>query len=300
MAKNIKIVEVGPRDGLQNEKLAFTLAQKYQLIKRLSNTGLKTIEAGAFVSPNWVPQMADSKKLIQKIINKQKQKTISASINFTALVPNERGMELAVSTGIKEVAIFAAASESFSKKNINCSIEESLKRFLPVIKMARKNKIKIRGYLSTVFGCPYEGDISFTKVLTLTQKLLDLGVYEVSLGDTTGVANPKQVGKVLEKLVAKVNKNKIAMHFHDTRGMALANIVASLKFGISCFDSSVGGLGGCPYARGASGNVATEDVVYMLEKMDYKTGIDVGKLVKITHFLEALMERPMGSKLSKF
>ena len=299
MGKKIKIVEVGPRDGLQNEKSPLSLTTRYQLVKKLADAGLKNIEVGAFVSPKWVPQMAGSGRLVKKVFDKQKQGQLPKDLNFSALVPNPRGMEDALKTPIKEVAIFGACSESFSRKNINCSIDESFDRFAEVLKMARQNKIRVRGYLSTAFGCPYEGNVSQTRVVKLVSRMLDLGVFEVSLGDTIGVATPKQVNDLLKRLNRAVVLNKIAMHFHDTRGTALANVYASLQFGIRSFDTSVGGLGGCPYAKGASGNQATEDLAYMLEGMGDSTGLDINKLVSMRQWLEKRVGHSLPSHVGQ-
>lgn len=290
MKKNIKIVEVGPRDGLQNESRILTPKEKITFVNRLSKTGLKFIEFGAFVSPKWVPQMSGSDQVAQSLKRSKKQ------ITYSALVPNLMGLEQALQYDVKEVAIFAAASESFSKRNINCSIEESFERFEQVMKVAKSKKIKVRGYLSTVFACPFEGVISTHVVVKLTQRLLALGCYEISLGDTIGVATPKQVEILLKALKkAKVPFNKIAMHFHDTRGTALANVLKSMDMGIRIFDSSLGGLGGCPYAPGALGNLATEDLVYMLEGMGYKTGVDLKQLVKTHDWMQTIIDRPLNS-----
>lgn len=291
----VRIVEVGPRDGLQNEKIILSLAQKFELIQALQNANIKNIEIASFVSPQWVPQMQESKEIVQKVL---KQKNASKFM-YSALVPNEKGMHDAIASGISEIAIFASATESFSKKNINCSIEESFARFAPVVALAKKHKIKIRAYLSVCFVCPYEGKTPEKKVIQLTKKLLDLGAYEVSIGDTIGHANPKHVKSLVSKLVKNFGAKKIAMHFHDTRGMALANILQSLSLGIRSFDASVGGLGGCPYAKGASGNVATEDVVHMLHEMGFDTGIHLANLLQATAWIEGIMSRKMLSKLSK-
>jgi hydroxymethylglutaryl-CoA lyase len=293
----VKILEVGPRDGLQNEVQSLTFRIKWHLIKKLSQTGLKHIEVGAFVHPLWVPQMEMSKEIVTECLKWKKNN--NSKIQYSALVPNKFGMERALETKIKEVSIFAASSESFSEKNINCSIKESFNRFKSVLKMAKKNKIKVRGYLSTAFGCPYEGKVSEKKVLNLIEKFFQLGVYEVSVSDTIGVANPKQVELLTKKINTHFDIKKIAMHFHDTRGMALSNVYASLNTGVTIFDSSIGGLGGCPYAKGASGNLATEDLVNMLDSMKIQTGIDLPKLLKVEKWLEKEMGRKLPSKMSK-
>jgi hydroxymethylglutaryl-CoA lyase len=295
MAKKIRIVEVGLRDGLQNEKQQLSVAQKTELIDRLVRSGHRFMEIGAYVSPKWVPQMADSDKVIHKIIPDPRYKLV----DFSALVPNEEGMRRALAAKVPEVSVFTAASESFTQKNINCSIAESFERFKPVLKLAKQNKIKVRGYLSTAFVCPYEGLIDPKKTIKVCEQLFQLGVYEVSVADTIGVANPKQVEVLVKKLTQKFSKKKIAMHFHDTRGMALANIVQSLELGITTFDASIGGLGGCPYAKGAAGNVATEDTVNMLHEMGFSTGLDLQDLVATAKWLQTLFAKPLNSKLSK-
>lgn len=292
--KKIRIVEVGLRDGLQNEQQILSLSTKLNLIDRLIASGIKDMELGAFVSPKWVPQMSDSKKVINRQFAKNKR-----GMKYSALVPNIKGMENALETNIKEVSLFTACTDSFCKKNINCTVEESFQRFEEVARLAKKNKIRIRGYLSASFGCPYEGEVKAAKVVKYTKRLLALGCYEVSIGDTIGIANPKQTEKLTKHLLKYFPKKKIAMHFHDTRGMALANIVKSLEAGISSFDSSIGGLGGCPYAKGASGNVATEDVVNMLHEMGYDTGIELRKLIQTAQWLQSKMKRKLPAKLSK-
>ncbi len=278
----VKIIEVGPRDGLQNESKKLTNIQKYNLIKRLEKSNIKNIEVGAFVSPKWVPQMKGSAELINKLYKNKKTKT-----TYSALVPNEIGMLNALKTPIKNIAIFAASSEKFSKKNINCSINESFKRFKKVMDLSSKNKIKVRGYLSTAFGCPYEGSVSHAKVATLTKKLLAIGVYEVAISDTIGIATPKDVELLLKRLKkSKVDISKIALHMHNTKGVALANVLEGYKQGVRVFDTSIAGLGGCPYAKGASGNLATEDLVYMFNGMKVKTDIDLKSLVSTKNWIE--------------
>ena len=293
----VEIVEVGARDGLQNEAKTLSQDIRFQFIKHLAASGLKRIEAGAFVSPQWVPQMAGSKELIQKIYDHRSE--FPKGVRFSALVPNVRGMEDALQTPVEEVAIFGACSESFSRKNINCGIEESLERFAAVTAMANKNKRKVRGYLSVAFGCPYEGKVSEAKVIQLVQRFLKLGVYEVSVGDTIGVATPKQVKSLLSKLRRKVPLKKIALHMHDTRGTALANVLAGLEAGVRVFDSSFGGLGGCPYAKGASGNLATDDLVYMLHGMGYKTGVNLSKLLEFTQAMQEAVEHKLPSRTAE-
>jgi hydroxymethylglutaryl-CoA lyase len=295
MAKSIRIVEVGLRDGLQNEKQEISVAQKAELIERLVTAGSRFMEIGAYVSPKWVPQMADTDVLIKQILPQSK----FSKVEFSALVPNEEGMKRALVSKVKEVSLFTAVSDSFTQKNINCSVDESFERFKPVMKLAKQNKIKVRGYLSTAFVCPYEGVMDPKKTLKITERLFDLGVYEVSVADTIGVANPKQVEALVKKLTTKFSKKKLAMHFHDTRGMALANVVKSLEQGITSFDASIGGLGGCPYAKGAAGNVATEDLVNMLHEMGYTTGLNLKDLVASAKWLQTVFTRSLNSKLSK-
>jgi hydroxymethylglutaryl-CoA lyase len=267
----VKIVEVGPRDGLQNEKGLISLAAKLELIDNLADSGLTMIEAGSFVSAKWVPQMADSEQVF-------KQLSRAPGVTYSALTPNKHGFDLALAAGADEVAIFGAASESFSQKNINCSIAESLLRFEPILAAAKAQNIRVRGYVSCVLGCPYEGDIEPQKVAMVAKQLLDMGCYEISLGDTIGTGTPLKTLAMLNAVSAQLPLNKLAVHFHDTFGQALANILVALEQGISVVDTAVAGLGGCPYAKGASGNVATEDVVYMLNGMSIETGIDIEKL----------------------
>ncbi len=294
----VTIVEMGLRDGLQNEAVHLPVQKRYQLLKRLTNAGLKRVEIGAFVSPKWVPQMSDTSKLVRRALLAQSKGQIPSDVQMSALVPNLRGYEDSQKVSIKEVAVFGAASETFSQKNINCSIKESLNKFQEVITQAKQDKVKVRGYLSTVFACPYEGVVSEAKVLKLIEKYFALGVYEISLGDTIGVASPKQVRSLLTKASKIASRKKIALHFHDTRGTAIANILASLDLGYTTFDASIGGLGGCPYAPGAAGNVATEDVVYMLHEMGLRTGLDLQQLIRTTHWMTRQVGRPLLSKLS--
>lgn len=270
--RSVTITEVGPRDGLQNEANFVATKHKVALIDLLSQTGLKHIEITSFVSAKAIPQLADHDEVCQSI-----QKP--ADVHFSALVPNERGMEQALAAGLKEIAIFTAASEAFNQRNIHCSIAESIARFKPVMAFAKQHQIRVRGYVSCVLGCPYEGQISPNKVVDVTHQLLEIGVDELGLGDTIGVGTPKQTVTLLEKLLTFVPLSKIAMHFHDTYGQAIANIYASLELGIQHFDSSVAGLGGCPYARGATGNVATEDVLYLMHGLGIETGVDIYKVV---------------------
>nr|WP_315591611.1 hydroxymethylglutaryl-CoA lyase [uncultured Cupriavidus sp.] len=287
----VRIVEVGPRDGLQNEKTLVPAAVKIELIERLANAGLPTVEATAFVSAKWVPQMADSAEVLKGIQRKP-------GVSYAALTPNLKGYEAARNCGANEVAIFAAASEAFSQKNINCSIAESLARFEPVLATARADGIKVRGYVSCVVGCPYEGDVAPEKVASVASALLEMGCYEVSLGDTIGVGTPATVQRMLQRVAQSVPMSKLAGHFHDTYGMAIANIYASLQLGMAVFDSSVAGLGGCPYAKGASGNVATEDVIYLLDSLGVKTGVDLAPLLAASEFISARLGRSPSSKVA--
>ena len=272
--KNVRIIEVGPRDGLQNEPSLVSLIDKKNLVKNLINSGLKDIEVGSFVSPKWVPQMAESAELINAI-----SPTKQYDLNLSALVPNIKGLESAINTNINSIAIFASASETFSQKNINCSIDESLERFSEVFKRTSASNLPVRGYISCAFGCPYEGDIDHQRVIELTTKLLELGCYEVSIADTIGCGTPSETDSLLHGLIAAVGRETIAMHFHDTQGKALENIEIALSKGISSIDSAIAGLGGCPYAPGASGNVATEDVVNLLNDLNIRHGIDLQKLI---------------------
>lgn len=276
----VKIYEVGPRDGLQNEKKIVPTDVKVALIDRLSDTGLTYIEATAFVSPKWVPQMADAADVMAQINRKP-------GVTYPVLVPNERGMEAALAAGAQEIAIFTAASESFNRKNINCSIAESLARFIPVIGMARTNGISVRGYISCVVGCPYEGDIAPEAVADVCARLLDMGCYEISLGDTIGVGTAESTDAMLAAVIEKVPADKLAMHCHDTYGRALENIRTGLERGVAVVDSSVAGLGGCPYAPGASGNVATESVLEMLEGLGIETGVDIEMVRKCAGYITA-------------
>lgn len=266
---HISLFEVGPRDGLQNEKQV-TTADKILLVESLAAAGVKRIEAASFVSPKWVPQMADSGEVLKGISR-------VAGVRYSALTPNLKGLELALDANASEVAVFAAASEGFSQKNINCSIEESIERFIPLIEKAKEHNLPVRGYVSCVLGCPYDGEIATSEVARVSEILYKLGCYEISLGDTIGVGTPLKARKMVEAVAARVPVDKLALHFHDTYGQALANILASLESGIRTVDTSVAGLGGCPYAKGASGNLASEDLVYMLHGMGIETGIDLHK-----------------------
>jgi hydroxymethylglutaryl-CoA lyase len=334
-----RIVEVGLRDGLQNEKKLVTLQNKIKLLHILERSGHNTIELGSFVSPKWVPQMADSEALFQHLIERKKyfadlnsqtdnkgnnevvdsnyKKSWSSlpigggggeglyipshSISYSALTPNMKGLESAIKTNCKEIAVFGAASEAFSMKNINCSIDESIDRFTSICETARKlPDMKIRGYVSCVLGCPYEGlNVDPYKVLHVAKKLLALGCYEVSLGDTIGIGNPGTTARLLEIILKEIPADKIAVHFHDTYGQSLANILVALQFGINVIDSSISGLGGCPYADGASGNVATEDVVYMLHGLNIQTGLDMETLFEAAGYIDGVLERKSGSKVTQ-
>ena len=288
----VRIVEVGPRDGLQNEQKPVGLSVKVELIERLAQAGVPYIEAGSFVSPKWVPQMAGSEQVFASIKRK-------ASTTYAALTPNLAGLERAISVNASEVAIFAAASESFSQKNINCSIAESMARFAPVMAAAKEKGIAVRGYVSCVVGCPYDGAIAPAAVLDVSRQLLALGCYEISLGDTIGVGTAGSVEKLLATLTASIPSHQLAVHFHDTYGQALANILVALQQGIAVIDSAVAGLGGCPYANGASGNVATEDLVYMLQGMGIDTGIDLQKLVAAGNYISAQLGRENQSRVAR-
>lgn len=288
--KSVSIFEVGARDGLQNEK-PVAIQDKIQLIDNLAQAGVKRIEAGSFVSPKWVPQMADSMEIIQTMPRQ-------AGVIYSALTPNLKGFELARESGIDEVAIFGAASQSFSQKNINCSIEESIERFLPLMEQAKAANIRVRGYVSCVLGCPYEGEIDIEEVARVSAILDQMGCYEISLGDTIGVGTPLKAQQMLAAVAEHVPMEKLALHFHDTYGQALANILACLELGVRVIDSSVAGLGGCPYAKGASGNLATEDLVYMLHGMGIETGIDLKQLAKAGDAISATLGRANGAKVA--
>ena len=291
MSDFVTVVEVGARDGLQNEPKTISTSDKVRLINDLSDTGLKHIEAGSFVSPRWVPQMADSHDIFQRIDRKK-------GVIYSALTPNLKGFDAAVLAKVDQVAIFAAASESFSQKNINCSIAESIERFKPLISHAKNNNIKVRAYVSCVLGCPYEGKIKPEDVIRVSEQLLSLGCYEVSLGDTIGVGTPHQTKTLLKAMLQTFSTNDLALHFHDTYGQAIANQYAALELGFRTFDASIAGLGGCPYAEGASGNVATEDMVYMLEGAGIETGIDLTKLIKAGNRVCNILTRKNQSKVA--
>ncbi|MBB3809720.1 hydroxymethylglutaryl-CoA lyase [Pseudochelatococcus contaminans] len=292
LPKSVTIVDVGPRDGLQNEAVTVPAAVKRELIERLADAGVRIIEAGSFVSPRWVPQMADTAEVLQGL--KQRE-----GVNYPVLVPNLKGLEAAIASNVEEVAIFASASETFSQRNINCSISESLERFEPVLERAREEGIRVRGYVSCVLGCPWEGAIAPDAVAFVTARLHALGCYEVSLGDTIGVGTPAKAAEMVARVSKDVPPEALALHFHDTYGQALANTLACLDSGITTFDASVGGLGGCPYAKGATGNVATEDLVYMLNGLGVETGIDLAKLVEAAWFIAGHLGRPPASSVAK-
>ena len=291
IAKKIQIVEVGPRDGLQNEKIWVETETKIALIEKLADAGLTKNEAASFVSPKWVPQMKDAFEVLSGIERRP-------GVTYPVLTPNLKGFERALEAGVTEVAVFGAASEAFSQKNINCSISESVERFRPVLEAAQKNSVRVRGYISCVLGCPYQGEVSLENVVNLAENMLEMGCYEISLGDTIGIGTPLQAKKMVETVAEKVPVSNLALHFHDTRGQALANIYACLELGVSVIDASVSGLGGCPYAQGASGNVATEDVVYMLHGIGIKTGVDIEKLIKTGHFISDFFGRLPQSRVS--
>jgi len=288
----VKLVEVGPRDGLQNESHPVSNADRIRLINDLGAAGVPVIEVGSFVSPKWVPQMAGSEQVFSGI------NRYEGSI-YTALTPNIKGFEQALAAGAQEVAVFTAASESFSRKNINCSISESLQRFEPVLSAAVQAGIRVRGYVSCVLGCPYEGDIPPSQVAAVARELYAMGCYEISLGDTIGTGTPGATRKLIANVAEAVPRSALAGHFHDTYGQALVNIYASLMEGVQVFDSSVAGLGGCPYARGATGNVASEDVVYLLNGLGIDTGIDLGSLIEAGNRISDTLERPNGSRVAR-
>ena len=290
LPRQVRIVEVGPRDGLQNEPAAIPTAEKIAFVNRLAEAGHTTIEAGAFVSPRWVPQMADSDAVFAGISRRD-------GVRFTALVPNLAGFERARRAGADVVAIFPAASETFSTRNLNQTIDESLTRFAEVCQAARSAGVPVRGYLSTVFGCPFEGAVSIDAVAALTARLLDMGVYEVALSDTIGIAHPGQVHDVLEAVTARTPVDKLALHFHDTRGTALVNVHASLEAGVSAFDAAAGGLGGCPYAPGATGNLATEDLLYMLDGLGIVTGVRLNGIIEASRAIEPHVGHPLPSRV---
>lgn len=288
--ESVRIVEVGARDGLQNEKVTIPAESKIAFIEALANAGLKTIEAGAFVSPKWVPQMADTAEVYSRI-NKRD------GVDYPVLVPNLKGLERAIEAGVRSISIFTAASETFNKRNINMSIQESIDAFIPVAARARAEGMKMRGYVSCGCGCPYEGDVAPERVLEVSARLLDLGCYEVSIGDTIGVGTPLQVQGLIGLLSQVIPVERLAMHFHDTRGMAVANTIAALETGVTVFDASAGGLGGCPYAPGASGNMATEDLVWLLDSLGIETGVDLERLVEAAKVISPWLDHPLPGKV---
>lgn len=292
LPKHVKIVEVGPRDGLQNEKQPIETADKIALVNALTDAGLQVIEAGSFVNPKWVPQMAGSEAVFAGIQRK-------AGVSYAALTPNMKGFERALEAGATEVAIFAAASEAFSQKNINCSIAESIERFAPIMEAARASNVPVRGYVSCIAGCPYEGVIAPAKVADVSQQLSDAGCYEISLGDTIGTGTPAHIEQVIDAVTRHLPVSKLALHAHDTYGQALANIYRALQLGVSVFDSSVAGLGGCPYAKGASGNVATEDLIYLLDGLGIEHGIHLQAVVDAGQRMCDLLDRPNNSKVAR-
>ncbi len=288
---SVRVVEVGPRDGLQNEKVQIPTEQKIQFINMLSEAGLPVVEATSFVSPRAIPQLSDASAVMSGIVR-------HPETEYPVLVPNLKGMERALAAGVRSVSVFTAATESFTRHNINATIEESLINFRPIVALAKQENVPVRGYISTVFGCPYEGAVNPHKVLDVAQKLLEMGVQEISLGDTIGVANPAQVRDVLSLLLmdGAISVELLAVHFHDTRGTALANVLMSLQMGVSIVDVSAGGLGGCPYAPGAAGNLATEDLLYMLNGMGIETGVDLEKVVAATSYIAPLLGHAPTSK----
>lgn len=287
----VKLIEVSPRDGLQNESRIIPTEIKIELINRLAETGLSVIEATSFVSPKWIPQLADASTVFAGIVKKP-------GVEYPVLIPNVKGLESALAVNVKEIAVFTTPSEQFSQKNTNCSVAESLTRIQAVIDLAKQKKLRIRGYLSCALGCPYEGEIAPEKVAKLASELLAMGCYEISLGDTIGVGTPIKTKALLQTIFPEVPPNQLAVHFHDTYGQALANIYAALELGIAAIDCSVAGLGGCPYAKGATGNVATEDVLYMLNGMNIKTGVDLQKLIKVGRFISVQLGRKPQSKVN--
>lgn len=292
LPSHVRLVEVGPRDGLQNEAQPISVADKVQLVDALSAAGLGYIEVGSFVSPKWVPQMAGSAEVFAQIQRKP-------GVIYGALAPNLRGFEDALAAGVKEVAVFAAASEAFSQRNINCSISESLERFAPIMAAAQQQGVSVRGYVSCVLGCPYEGQVAPEQVAAVARELYAMGCYEVSLGDTIGTGTAGATRRMFEVVGKDVPRAKLAGHFHDTYGQAIANLYASLLEGINVFDSSISGLGGCPYAKGASGNVATEDVLYLLNGLGIETGIDMDKLLVAGQQICSVLGRPTGSRVAR-
>ena len=290
--RRVTIVEVGPRDGLQNERASIATADKIAFVDRLSDAHLPVIEVSAFVSPKWVPQMADAAEVFAGIARR-------AGTRYTALVPNPAGLDRAIAAGVAEIAIFAASTETFSRKNINQSIDESLATYKQVVDRARGAGLHVRGYLSTAFGCPFEGDVAPDRVAEVAARLIDLGVFEVAVSDTIGVAHPGQVPRVVEAVLARLRVDQVALHFHDTRGTALANVLAALPLGISTFDASAGGLGGCPYAPGAAGNLATDDLIYMLDGLGVETGVSLPVLSRASAFIGERIDHRLPSRYAQ-
>jgi hydroxymethylglutaryl-CoA lyase len=288
--KKIKIVEVGPRDGLQNEKALISRSAKVRFIKDLAKAGVANIEATSFVHPKAIPQLADAGDVLAALGD------LPESVDISVLVPNMRGLERALAAGVRHIAVFSACSETFNQKNIRCGIDESLERIAPVMELGKAEGLKIRGYVSTVFGCPYEGVVDAAVAVRVTRQLLDLGCYEISLGDTIGIGNPKGVMETLGIILGDVDKDKLALHFHDTRGTALANVMVGLGLGIASYDSSAGGLGGCPYAPGAAGNLATEDLVFLMDGMGIETGIDLESLARASLTLEKSLDHALPGR----
>lgn len=290
--RHVTVVEVGPRDGLQNERAVISTADKIEFVNRLSAANLPVIEVSAFVSPKWVPQMADAAEVFAGI-------TRRPGIRYTALVPNLAGLERALGAGVAEIAVFAAATETFSRKNINQSITDSLTTYNEVCKRAIAAGGRVRGYLSTAFGCPYEGDVAPSTVADIAERLLDLGVFEVAVSDTIGIAHPAQVARVLERVLTRMTVDRVGLHFHDTRGTALANVLAALLLGVTTFDAAAGGLGGCPYAPGAAGNLATDDLIYMLNGLEIETGVSLPAVSEATAFIGERLDHPLPSRYAQ-
>lgn len=291
LPKQVRLVEVGPRDGLQNEKQPISISDKVCLVDDLSAAGMSYVEAGSFVSPKWVPQMAGSAEVFEQILR-------HPGVTYAALVPNLKGLEAAMEAGVTEVAVFAAASEAFSQKNINCSIAESLRRFVPLMDAAKSRGVRVRGYVSCVLGCPYDGEVAPTQVASVAKELYAMGCYEISLGDTIGTGTPGKTAHLINIVGRDIPRNLLAGHFHDTYGQALANIYASLQEGLAVFDSSVAGLGGCPYAKGATGNIASEDVLYMLNGLGINTGVDLEKLIAAGQRICQVLGKRNGSRVA--
>ena len=292
MIKRVTVVEVGPRDGLQNERALVSTADKIEFVNRLSDAGHAVIEVSAFVSPKWVPQMADAAEVFAGI-------TRRAGTRYTALVPNLAGLDRAAKAGVSEIAVFAASSETFSRKNINQTIDESLVTYAQVCKQALAAGMRVRGYLSTAFGCPFEGAVDPARVADVAARLHEMGVFEVAISDTIGIAHPGQVPRVLDAVLARIPVREIALHFHDTRGTALANVLASLSHGVATFDASSGGLGGCPYAPGAAGNLATDDLIYMLDGLGIETGVSLEGVSAASAFIQTKIDHPLPSRYAQ-